>query len=137
MAWEPSVRGDCAGRLGRIDETHGVCPDEYNADKYGEEHPSCPEPCVESIEKICGGGGSYDHRRRELKTGDVKPVISRGRREIGVKENEKYDGGLRGKVQLFTRELEVRSSTHLQDAFEHKHSEQLSSEIRSFSSVAI
>lgn len=79
--------------------THGVYPDEHNANKHGGEHPNGPNPREESVKQICGGSCGDDHRRRELVKRDVKSVISSAWGEVAVKENEVDDDGLEGNVR--------------------------------------
>lgn len=76
--------------------TYGVCPNENNANKHGEKHPTGPNPCIETVEEIRRNSCGNDHRRRELETADIKSIVPGRRREIGVKENEEDDGGLQG-----------------------------------------
>jgi hypothetical protein len=77
--------------------TYSVCPNEHNADKHGKEHPSSPDPRIETVEEICSSSRGNDHRSRELDTRDIIPIMPSRRREITVQEDEEDDGRLRGK----------------------------------------
>lgn len=45
------------------EKTYGVCPDEYNANKHGEKHPTGPKLRIEAVEEICRDSCRDDHRR--------------------------------------------------------------------------
>lgn len=72
--------------------TYRVCPDEDDANKDREEHPSSPKFGIEPVEQIGSGGCRDDHRRREFILSDIKTVIPGGRREIRIENDEEYDG---------------------------------------------
>ena len=72
--------------------TYRVCPDEDDANKDREEHPSSPKFGIQSVEQIGSSGCRDGHRRREFKLSDIKAIIPGGSREIPIENDEKYDG---------------------------------------------